>query len=100
MILGVFCTRFRDLSQIVSNVIQLAFFVTPILWPASALRSHLVSLGTLNPFAAFLNVLSEPLRGIQPAAESYIMAGIVIALLAVIALPLFAKYRSRIPYWL
>jgi lipopolysaccharide transport system permease protein len=100
MILGVVCTRFRDLSQIVSNTVQLAFFVTPILWPASALRSHLVNLGTLNPFAAFLNVLSEPLRGIQPAAESYIMAGAVITLLAVIALPLFAKYRSRIPYWL
>jgi lipopolysaccharide transport system permease protein len=100
MILGVFCTRFRDLSQIVNNIVQLAFFVTPILWPASALRSHLVNLGILNPFAAFLNVLSEPLRGIQPAASSYIMAGTTVLVLALIALPLFAKYRARIPYWL
>ncbi len=100
MILGVLCTRFRDLGQIVNNVVQLAFFVTPILWPVTALRSQLVSLGTFNPFAAFLNVLSEPLRGIQPDAASYGMALVVIAVLALIALPLFAKYRARIPYWL
>lgn len=100
MILGVVCTRFRDLSQIVNNIVQLAFFVTPILWPASALRSHLVNLGTLNPFAAFLNVVSEPLRGIQPDPTSYLMAMGTIVVLALIALPLFAKYRTRIPYWL
>jgi lipopolysaccharide transport system permease protein len=84
----------------VNNIVQLAFFVTPILWPASALRSHLVNLGTLNPFAAFLNVISEPLRGIQPDPTSYLMAMGTIVFLALIALPLFAKYRTRIPYWL
>lgn len=100
MTLGILCTRFRDLSQIVTNIIQLAFFITPVMWPSSALRSHLVNLGFLNPFAAFLNILSEPLRGIQPTGESYMVASMSIFGLAVIALRLFSKFRARIPYWL
>jgi ABC-type polysaccharide/polyol phosphate export permease len=100
MLLGVLCARFRDLPQIVGNIVQLAFFITPIMWPASALRSNMINFGIYNPFAAFLNVLSEPLRGITPAYSSYLVALSTVFLLAIIALPLFSKYRARIPYWL
>jgi lipopolysaccharide transport system permease protein len=100
MLLGVMCTRFRDLPQIVGNIVQLAFFMTPIMWPADALRANFVNFGIYNPFAAFLNILSEPLRGITPLASSYYVAISTIMLLAILALPLFSKYRARITYWL
>lgn len=100
IILGVICTRFRDLPQVVTNVVQLAFFITPVMWPATALKSHFINLGILNPFASFLSILSEPLRGITPNPMSYLVTGGFILVLALIALPLFAKYRARIPYWL
>lgn len=100
MLLGVLCTRFRDLPQIVGNIVQLAFFITPIMWPANALRHNMTNFGIYNPFAAFLNVLSEPLRGITPSYSSYLVSLSTIILLAIIAIPLFCKYRARIPYWL
>jgi ABC-type polysaccharide/polyol phosphate export permease len=100
MLLGVLCARFRDLPQIIGNIVQLAFFITPIMWPANALRSDMINFGIYNPFAAFLNILSEPLRGIIPSYSSYLITASTILLLAIIAIPLFSKYRARIPYWL
>lgn len=100
LLLGVICTRFRDLPQIVANIVQLAFFMTPIMWPASALRPSQINFGVYNPFAGLLNIVSEPLRGVAPSPESYLVSGITITILAVISLPLFSKFRSRIPYWL
>ena len=31
IVLGVACTRFRDLSQIVQNLVQVLFYLTPIM---------------------------------------------------------------------
>jgi ABC-type polysaccharide/polyol phosphate export permease len=44
--------------------------------------------------------MSEPLRGILPLSTSYIVVLVCNAILCIIALPLFRKYRSRIAYWL
>ncbi len=100
LLLGVFCTRFRDLPQIVQNVVQIAFFITPVMWPASSLRSQAAWVIDYNPFAAFLHVVTEPLRGIVPATGTYALALAAIMLLAAISLPLFARFRARIVYWL
>ena len=34
MLLGAFCARFRDVPPIVSSIMQIAFFITPIVWKA------------------------------------------------------------------
>jgi len=51
LLLSIFCARYRDLSQIVSNVLQVAFYVTPIMWLPSSLPSRA---GTylINPAAS------------------------------------------------
>jgi len=32
LLLGVLCTRYRDIPQIVSNLLQVCFYLTPIIW--------------------------------------------------------------------
>src|SRR5262249_5455750 len=34
---AILCTRFRDIAQIVSSVLQVAFFVTPVIWKPEVL---------------------------------------------------------------
>ena len=36
LFLGVICARFRDLPQIVSNIVQIAFFISPVMWKSGA----------------------------------------------------------------
>jgi ABC-type polysaccharide/polyol phosphate export permease len=100
LLIGILCTRFRDLPQIVQNVMQIAFFITPVMWPASQLRVQMPEIIDYNPFAAFLHIAADPLRGIVPSAWSYMLVLASIAVLAAISLPLFARFRARIVYWL
>ncbi len=99
-ILALLCTRFRDMPQIIGNLLQLAFFVTPIMWHVEQLGQNAFYIEVLNPFAAFLRVVSEPLLGHVPAAQTYVTVLISLCVLSVIAWPMFAKFRARIVYWL
>ena len=98
--LGILCTRFRDLPQIVANIMQLAFFVTPIMWQMDQLGDRAEYIKIFNPFAAFLQIVSEPVQGRVPGSETYLAAFIYLAVLSLVAWPLFARFRSRIVYWL
>jgi lipopolysaccharide transport system permease protein len=53
LISSILCTRFRDLPQIVQNLLQVAFFVTPVLWRPEQIGESAFYLVALNPFAAF-----------------------------------------------
>lgn len=100
LFLGVLCARFRDLPQIVQNLVQVVFFITPVVWPADSLRGRAAFLIDFNPFAAFLHIVAQPLQGHYPRPETYMMAIGATALLAALSLPLFARFRARIVYWL
>jgi len=100
MLIGVLCTRFRDLPQVVQNLVQISFFVTPIMWPAEALSHRLPFVIDYNPFAAFLHVVAEPMRGVVPSTGTYLLAIGTIIALAAVGLPLFARFRARLVYWL
>ena len=100
LLLGLLCARFRDLPLIVQNLIQVIFFITPIVWPADAIRGRAGLLIDLNPFAAFLHVVSQPLLGRVPSPSTYLTTFGMVVILAAIAVPLFARFRARIVYWL
>ncbi|MEX3954860.1 ABC transporter permease [Trinickia sp. EG282A] len=99
IILGIFCTRFRDMQPIVGSIVQLAFFLTPIIWQPGALgrRAYLLN---LNPLYPFVEILRGPIHGGVPPASIYLTAiGITVALY-LIAAPLFVRFRARIPFWI
>lgn len=101
LILGVLCTRFRDLPQIVSNLLQVFFYLTPIIWMPQLLpkRFNLLLLDT-NPFFHLIEIVRAPLLGTSPSALSW-QFGILLALLGwSITILFFGRFRSRIAYWL
>lgn len=97
--LGILSARFRDLPQIIQNLVQLAFFITPVLWRTEQLGEN-GSWVQFNPFATFLRVVAEPIHGQVPSAQTYIAALVIIALLLLGTWPLFARFRARVVYWL
>ena len=100
LILGTLSTRFRDLPQIIQNALQLLFFVTPVMWRADQMTGQREHIVRWNPFAALLNVIADPVLGRVPALDVYGVALAFLLLLAVMALPLFARFRARLVYWL
>ena len=102
MMLGALCTRFRDISTIVSNLVQVVFFVTPVMWMPAILEGKGVAwwLINLNPFFHFIEIVRAPLLGTSISLNSWIAVSLVTLLVAVAGIFMLGRFRTRIPYWL
>jgi len=98
LLLGLVSARFRDVPQIVASVVQVAFFLTPIIWKPSLLSGRTVILD-LNPFFHFLELVRAPLLGQVPDLASWLVTlGITVGGWLV-TLVMYRRYRQRIAYW-
>lgn len=101
VVLAVVCTRYRDLTQIIQNVMQVGMYVTPIMWQPHQLPADKSMLMLdLNPFYHLVSVIREPLLGQMGTPLNW---GVVAGMAVIgwgIALFFLNRYRSRITYWL
>nr|MBA2486620.1 ABC transporter permease [Nitrospira sp.] len=99
ILIAICCTRYRDLSPIVANSLQVSFFLTPILWEPSALRS-LAWIAQLNPLYHWIEVIRQPLLGCLPDTTHYLWTMGSIGALGMSCLWLLGRQRDRIAYWM
>ena len=99
LLVAVVCTRFRDVPQIVSTLVQVAFFLTPVIWMPELLKDQ-AWIVQWNPFFAFVDLMRAPLLGQDPEPFSWIAALIVTAIGGTVTFAVFRRFRSRIAYWL
>lgn len=98
MILGPLCARYRDVPPIISSAIQIAFYVTPVIWNASQLGARSRWL-LLNPFYSLLEIVRGPLTGDLPSRSVWICAALISLTLWCIGFVTFARSRSRLAFW-
>ena len=98
MLLGAVCARFRDVPPIAASVMQMAFFITPVIW-----RPHLIGdkewMLPFNPFYTMLEIVRGPLLGTVPDAVVYFSAFLTSMLLCAVTWVFFARVRGRIAFW-
>ncbi len=99
LLLGALCARFRDIPPIVGSVIQMAFFVTPVIWKPELVGPARQALLPLNPFFSLLEIVRAPLLGQVPGAATYLSAVGYSVLLCAMSWLLFARVRGRIAFW-
>jgi ABC-2 type transport system permease protein len=106
LLFGMASARFRDLNPIIGSIVQLTFFLTPIVWiyedflnsdnPAIAERARLAE---INPFLHFIEIIRRPMLG----QDQYWRHWAVVLAVAVVGwlLTLWAmrRYRARVSYW-
>ena len=99
LILSIIGARYRDVGQIVQNITQLLFLITPVFWVINeqALKSPLVY---LNPFYYYLELLRSPLLSIMPSMEAYIVSSVSTLILLFIFSYLYSKKKNEINYWI
>lgn len=98
LVLGMIAARFRDLIPIVSSLLQLLFFLTPVLYqPARLGRAG--QLLAFNPATHFVEIMRSAFLGEAPSAASWLAVLGMLAVGAVGGFLLFARFRARITYW-
>ena len=100
LLVGMFCLRYRDLQQLITSLIQISMFVTPIFWPPSSLsgRSRIVFID-FNPLYHFVEIVRAPLLGEVPAVTTWIAVAIITVVGWGVTFTFFNRFRKRIAYW-
>ncbi len=99
LLLAILATRYRDLDELMNNIIRLVFFVTPIIWVAES-SSDLYFIATINPFFHMIEIFRAPLVSADLAMDSWKVMMTMCFCGWAIALPVFVRYRRRIAFWL
>lgn len=98
LLLGLLCARFRDIPLIIASVVQVGFFLTPVMWKAGTLGS-LGWAAQINPLFHFLEIVRTPLLGSSASLRSWIAVLLVTVVGYAVTLLVFSRYRARIAYW-
>jgi homopolymeric O-antigen transport system permease protein len=100
IVLGMVCLRFRDVQQLITSLVQILMFVTPIFWPPENLQGPARWVFVdFNPLYHMIDIVRSPLLGRMPAAESYVAVAVLTVVGWWLTYWLFNYFRKRIAYW-
>jgi ABC-type polysaccharide/polyol phosphate export permease len=101
LILGIMCARYRDMPQIVNSVLQVVFYLTPIMWMPKLLPQRAgIFLLDLNPLYHMLEVVRAPLLGDYPSITNWTVSLALAVIGWIAAVVFYGRFRNRIAYWL
>jgi ABC-type polysaccharide/polyol phosphate export permease len=98
--LSIMCARFRDVPQIVTSVMQLVFFITPVMYLPDQLARRGFAVVRWNPFANLLEVVRDPLLGSPPSAWALGSCAVMAIVGLAVVIPFAGRYAPRVVYWL
>jgi ABC-type polysaccharide/polyol phosphate export permease len=98
VLLGLLTARFRDIPPIVTSLVQVLFFASPILWKPEQVPARALFVDS-NPFFHLLNIVRQPLLGELPPLSSWVFSLVLAAVSLLLAALLFVRFRRRVAYW-
>ncbi|HUO38882.1 MAG TPA: ABC transporter permease [Mycobacterium sp.] len=103
LVFGIVGTRFRDIGPLLNSVVQLLFFMTPIIWNDQTLAQQGAGrwgrIIELNPLLHYLDIVRAPLLGAPQQLRHWVVVLVLTAIGWVLAAFAMRQYRSRVPYW-
>ncbi len=98
--LGPVVARYRDAGEIVTSVVRVMFFFTPIFWVVNDLTpKQEVAIAGWNPLAYLLEFIRAPLLGQWPGHVAVIGAFVITLVNVVVGVWHFSRVNNRIAYW-
>lgn len=94
--LSLLCVLFRDLVQVVSTVLRVSFFLTPIIWIPSDIGVKAEFL-VYNPFAYLLSAVRDPIMKGEVSLMTWYVLGIITILSMISTLVLYGLIAKRVP---
>lgn len=101
-VFGVLGARYRDLAEVLSAVMSIAFLATPIVWmPGEGVRGTVMGAFLLyNPFSHFIEVARGPLLGNPVAPLSWAVVIVITLLGFALARFMMSRYARYVPIWI
>lgn len=101
LLMGVFCTRFRDMPPIIASLVQVLFYVTPIIWMPDSVGARVSSfIVNTNPAYHVLELVRAPILGYAPSSMNWTISVGVAVLGLFVSMVFYGTYKKRIAYWI
>ena len=100
ILLGALCARYRDVQQLVTTLMQIALFLTPIFWSPDQLTGRAAILAKLNPVYYLIELVREPLLGRAPTPAHWLIVVCMTIIGWAVVLKMLTRFRPRIVYWI
>jgi ABC-type polysaccharide/polyol phosphate export permease len=99
MLFGMLCARFRDLAHIISTLVNIIFFVTPIFWYKHMLgvRGYIAD---LNPLYSLLELVRAPLLGGLPSTKVVVTSLLITACGWIVTFLYARRFQAKVAFWL
>ncbi|GAB2503006.1 Teichoic acid translocation permease protein TagG [Corynebacterium atrinae] len=105
MFFGIVATRYRDVAPLLEALVQLLFYITPIVWTTQTLKeqggdvAQRALLAEINPLFHYLEIVRAPMIGQPIAAYHWWIVLACTAVGLVLALLAMKQWRFRVSYW-
>lgn len=99
IVFGILCARYRDVGPIISNLFQVAFFLTPVMWRPTDLKDR-AWIADINPFHHLIEIVRGPILGSPVSPVSWIWSIALVFVGFASAEYLMVRCRERVAYWL
>ncbi|MCX2163699.1 galactan export ABC transporter permease subunit Wzm/RfbD [Corynebacterium auriscanis] len=105
MFFGIIATRFRDVAPLLESLVQLAFYMTPIVWTTATLKeqggavAERAKIAEINPLYHYLEIVRGPMIHEPVAAYSWWVVLGFTAVGLVATLLVMRQWRFRVAYW-
>ena len=105
MFFGIIATRFRDVAPLLESLVQLLFYMTPIVWMDSTLKDRIGELGNkaylaeINPLYHYMAVVRGPMIDQPVELRSWVIVCVLTVLGTLFAMVFMRQWRSRVSYW-
>jgi ABC-2 type transport system permease protein len=100
---GILATRYRDISPLLFSLVQLLFYMTPIIWNDETLRQQgaggWAKIIELNPLLHYVDIVRAPLIGADQELRHWIVVIVLTIVGWIVTALAMRKYRARVPYW-
>jgi homopolymeric O-antigen transport system permease protein len=94
IVMSMLTVRYRDLQQLLANLLTLWFFLTPVIYPTTMVPARFHGFLMLNPMAVLVTSFQDALYGAHAPPFRYLIAVAAVAL-AVFGLALALSDRLR-----
>ncbi|OBJ70743.1 ABC transporter permease [Mycobacterium sp. 1274756.6] len=100
---GILATRYRDIGPLLASIVQLLFFMTPIIWNDKTLQQQnaqgWAKIVELNPLMHYLDIVRAPLLGADQQLRHWVVVLVLTVVGWTVAAIAMRQYRARVPYW-
>jgi ABC-type polysaccharide/polyol phosphate export permease len=93
------CARYRDVELIIRNLLQLAFFITPVFWDYRRIATDRQFIVDYNVFFYFIEIVRGPLLGELPPLRYYVVVVAVTIAGYGLAVLVYRQMRRQLAFY-